>query len=258
MINHKPLLLLTLLVILCLHLCSTDIYGFDKDKLSIRLGGQTFWNEGWKMKFYYHTFSDQDIINGNLDFNRTLRHTTYINPEIWYEFYEVRKVSFDLVAKYEHLEFTLNDSINFSFLREHKSLDANLNMFSLGIRAKINTQPSFYLGFNSGYCFGDLRTIQHIDRRLNHVEGNKTTVWLDGDGGGLFYELLGGVVTKVKSGFGIFIEGGLRFTPGWEEFSVDQVYGDDEQYGYSMVTENERRLDRMLGFLLSLGLQYDL
>jgi hypothetical protein len=131
-------------------------------------------------------------------------------------------------------------------------------MFSLGIRAKINTQPSFYLGFNSGYCFGDLRTIQHIDRRLNHVEGNKTTVWLDGDGGGLFYDLLGGIVAEIKSEFGIFVEGGIRFTPGWEEFSVDQVYGDDEQYGYSMVTENERRLDRMLGFLLSIGMHYDI
>lgn len=258
MINHKTPLLLALLVITCLHLCMAECFGFDKDNLSIRLGGQTFWNEGWKMKFYYHTFSYQDYLDGDLDFNRTLRHTTYINPEIWYEFYEVKKVSFDLVAKYEHLEFTLNDSINFSFLREHKNLEADLNFFSLGMRAKLNTQPSIYLGINSGYCHGDLRTIQHIDRQLNYVEGNKTTVWLDGDGGGLFYDLLGGIVAEIKSGFGIFVEGGIRFTPGWEEFSVDQVYGDDEQYGYSMVTENERRLDRMLGFLLSIGMHYDI
>ena len=242
------------IIILIILLFAVQTSAIDLHKFSIRGSGSVFWNEGWGEKFFFQTFTQQeweDILNGIIpDFNHTLRHTLYINPEIWWSTPISDKFSFSLTMKYEHLKFELRDSIHFSWIRWLKGLEADLNFFSIGARLGWIGSVQPYIGSSIGYCHGDLKT-RHL---LDPPDSLKYSVWLDGDGGGIFYDFLGGIIVPLNDKFDFFAEVGYRYTPGWCEFEPDNIYGDTESQ-VDWLYDNDRRLSRMMGWIISLGLQ---
>jgi hypothetical protein len=196
-------------------------------KLSIRGSVSKFWNEGWEDKFFIPAFSESEYQHGIPDFNRTLDHMFYVNPEIWYTLPISDRFALAICGKYESLHFDLYDDVYFSWLEWDKNLIANLNFYSIGTRLiwMIDLLHP-YLGGSIGYCHGSLFT-SHV---YEVPEVFKNSVKVDGDGGGLFYDLTLGANIPFYSGMSVFLEGGIRFSPGWKRFDSDEVKGETNRY----------------------------
>ncbi len=226
-------------------------------QLLIRGSGDVFWNEGWEDKFFFKTFTQEeweDIQNGIIpDFNRTLRHEMILNPEIWLSSPISERFAFSLSLKYQHLKIELEDSIHFSWIRWQKGLRANLNFYSIGLRLELDGYVQPYIGGNIGYCHGSLKT-SHI---LDPPDSTEYSVGINGNGGGIFYDLLGGINIHLEGIFSLFIEAGYRFTPDWNEFGIDDVHGDTDE-SIEWIYDNDRRLDRFRGWIISFGVQIEI
>jgi hypothetical protein len=234
----------------------------DLPVLAIRESATVWWNHGWGDKFFFHTLTLDDLQSGNpLDFNRTLRHTTWLNFELWYTPAKSDDLSLSLVGKYRHLGFSLRDTIDFSFESARKRLKTNLHFFSIGVRL---SHPVWYFraygGLDIGYCRGDLLTDQYLKSPgvfTYHIESS-------GTGGGLFNEFVVGASTSpIWSGFikpGFFLEVGLRITPEWESFDVDEVMVKEDQGDVSegikdLLKYKDRQISKLEGFFVSFGLE---
>jgi hypothetical protein len=243
----KPILIILFLIV--------QVSGQEFPKFLIRGSGEMFWNEGWGDKFYFMTFTQEewdDIVNGKIpDFTRTLRHDMVFNPEVWYSVPILQNFGISIAIKYEHLNLELQDSIRFSWIHWEKALSADLNFYSVGIRLSHTSLMHPYIGANIGYCHGDLNTSHFIDP----PDSNSYSILIEGDGGGIFYDFIGGIILPAPfyERFGMFIEGGFRSTPGWSEFEQDNAYGDVDRLDW--LIDNDRRLGRMQGWTISAGLQ---
>ena len=240
-----------LVCVIILFFAAVNLAAEDLPKFSFRGSLGSFWNEGWGDKFYFKTFST--FTPGmTLDFNRTLRHTMYA-PEIWYNIPLSRKIALSLCARYEGMKIDLEDAIYFSFEVHKKTLNADLNFYSLGWRLQWIQHNIIrpYLGLNMGYCHGDLET--YHDFEAPYVF--ETTARVNGDGGGIFYDIIAGINVPVLPRITLFGEGDIRFTPGWKRFDNDSVEttGDIDQAEW-LLTE-DRRLDPLIGWILRLGIQ---
>ena len=222
----------------------------DLHRFSVRGSIASFWNEGWGDKFFFKTFSWSDWQKG-LDFNRTLRHTLYANPEIWYNIMLSDRFALSVCARYEYMEMRLADYVEFSWMIHDKQLKGSLNFFSIGGRLQLMRYFNPYLGFSMGYCYGNLTT--------NHVYEAPdvfiSKVYVDGDGGGLFYDIVMGLNIPMVHKMSIFFEGDIRFTPGWKRFSSDKVIIEDLDDRVDWLLTEDRKLDPFLGWIIRLGVQ---
>lgn len=234
----------------------------DFPKLSVRESVTVWWNTGWGDKFYFHTLNmDEYLREGSIDLNRTLRHTTGLNTEVWWTPVNVSRgwpISF--VGKYRYLSFSIEDSISFSFEHSVKALEADLNFLSAGIRLS-HTLPllNVYSGLDAGYCFGSLVT----DQLLESPGDFTYQVRVHGNGGGFFNEVVIGASTlPVLSGpeLRLFLEAGLRTAPEWNAFGADNVVVETETGtvppNIKVWLKNEDRdISRLEGWFISFGVQ---
>ena len=199
-------------------LCGTQRPGryFLRNSLNL------FWNTSWDDRFYYPLQPDDGgSANRRLG---TLRNTTLGNPEIWWRVKFSSQIDVYLSVAYSYLTISLRDSLTLTDLREHKSLDARLNFFSIGGHItfkKIPLRP--YIGQSIGYCRGSLSTSAMRENFSGDIL--QRYILVDGSGGGVFFDLTAGVQEPIWRSFETFIEGRLRFTPPWTNFGVDSVRG---------------------------------
>lgn len=254
----KMLIVLVLLTGITGHLIAADL-----PRITAR-GSATVWrNSGWGEKFFFHTLTSEQLRGGPIDLSKTLRHTSIFNVEMWWTPLNVSDdFSLSAVAKYRRLSFTLGDSINFSFERSMKGLDADLNFLSAGFRL---SHPlwllNVYGGADAGYCFGSLFTDQYMESPSNFIYH----IQVDGNGGGVFSEFVVGISTiPVPCGFfiepGFFFEVGLRTTTEWDPFNVDEVRvirdaGPVTPILRDTLMKDDRQLSVLQGVFLSLGLE---
>ncbi|MFH2056477.1 MAG: hypothetical protein ABIJ61_11000 [bacterium] len=236
----------------------------DLPRISLRESVTVWWNSGWGDKFYFHTLSLEEYLRGGpLDFDKTLRHTTGLNAELWCT---PANLSSDwplsFVGKYRHLSFNLADTINFSFEHSVKSLEADLNFLSAGVRLGHKLWiVDVYGGFDVGHCFGSLTT----DQFLESPQVFSYHVQVDGDGGGPFFEfLLGGRTeplwtTLVETP--LFAEIGFRTTTSWDSFDADEITVNEDQ-GYVVpaikdgLIEEDRQIAKLEGVFVSVGIEF--
>ena len=239
-----------------------NLTAVDLPVLSIKESVTVWWNHGWGDKFFFQTLTLEELQSGGpFDFNRTLCHTTWLNLELWYTPAKSDDLSLSLVGKYRHLGFSLSDTISFSFENSRKRLKASLRFLSLGVRL---SHPVWFLrvygGLDVGYCFGDLIT----DQYLKSPRVFTYQIESRGNGGGLFNEFVVGASTSpIWDGFikpGFFFEVGLRITPEWESFDVDEVTikkdeGDVSQGIKDLLKYKDRQISELEGFFVSFGLE---
>lgn len=235
----------------------------NRPELSVRESVTVWWNSGWGDKFYFHTLTLEEALRGGpIDLQKTLRHTTTLNAEFWWTPMNLAgNWPLSFVGKYRHLNYSLGDTIDFSFEHAEKGLEADLNLVSAGIRLGHPVWIlNVYCGMDIGYCFGNLVTDQLLESPSDFVYH----VQVDGNGGGIFNEFVVGASTGPL--FGSFIESdlffelGFRTTPVWNPFNaekvlVKEVEGEAGESIQEWLKHEDRQISKLEGFLVSVGLE---
>lgn len=226
----------------------------NPSQFTLRVYGTSFWNYGWEDKFFFKTGSLEDLSsNGMPNWNRTLHHITGPNLELRWGTPLSDHYHLFLSAKYEHLEFSLRDSLVgiIAFLKYYKGLDAKLDFISLGAGVQLEGKPvAPYLGADIGYSIVNLTTRQIFDVSDEGV----SNVLVDGIGGGTFFRWSLGASAPIYAKFGIFAEANyLLCTNNWDSITAEDVQVSFNNYDF-LITE-DRQIGRIHGLQLLFGAQ---
>jgi hypothetical protein len=234
----------------------------DSDgRFLIRGSTSVFWNRGWEDRFFFGP--KWDSLLSASDCMKTLRITSFGDPEIWWRAAASDRVSFYLTAGYQHLSLRLRDSAsyldwsvgetNWHTVTEYKALEAELHFFSLGGRLCFQKLPlSPYVGENIGLCRGTLSTSDLAHRLDNAIL--ERYIHVDGSGGGLFLDIMTGVQGAIWDHLVLFAECGYRYTPEWNSFEPESVWTTLPPNRIGSWSTEDRHL-KFLGPYLSFGLQ---
>jgi hypothetical protein len=236
----------------CIVLVSSQLQAQDSNKrFLIRNSVNIFWNTGWGYRFFFGP--PFDSLHSAADYERTLRHTTLGNPQLWWRAASSPKVAIYLTLSYQYLSMSLRDSLFYPQERYQKALEARLDFFSVGCRVQLKFLPfEPYFGQNIGYCYGKLSTLNlREDLEKNQLD---YYVLVDGSGGGFFFDLLVGAQHQVRRDFGVFIESGFRFTPVWRAIEAESIYSTRDPSRIGHWAWEDRYL-KFQGPYVALGLQ---
>ncbi len=225
-----------------------------EERFDLRVSGGIFWDYGWGDKFFFKTGRLDDLFSSGMpDWNRTLRHATGPNLELRWRTPLSDNDDLFLSAKYQHLEFSLRDSLVgiISFLTYYKGLDAKLDFVSLGTGIQLEWKPvAPYLGADIGYCIVNLTTRQIFDMNDEGV----SNVLVDGIGGGPFFRWSLGASAPIYAKFGVFAEANyLLCTNNWDSIPAEDVQASFNNYDF--LTTEDRQIGRIHGLQILFGAQ---
>jgi hypothetical protein len=241
-----------LILLTCIVLASGQLLAQDSNKrFRLRSSANTFWNTGWGYRFFFGP--PFDSLHSAADYERTLRHTTLGNPQLWWRAASSPKIALYLTLSYQYLSMSLRDSLFYPEERYQKALEARLVFFSAGYRVQLKLLPfEPYLGQNIGYCYGKLSTLNlREDLKEDRLD---YYVLVDGSDGGFFFDLLVGAQQQVWRDFDVFFEGGYRFTPVWHAFETESIYSTIDPSRAALWAWEDRHL-KFQGPYVALGLQ---
>lgn len=222
----------------------------------IRGSVSEFWNY-WGDGFFFHTFS-MDTVTENtvLDFNKIINSTLLINPELWISYDISDQFSIIASLKYQRLKYSFRDSLHMSWIRWHKTLDTELDFYSLGVGLQWHA-PSVkpYVRLDFGYCHGHLSNSEIV----GDPDSIALKYWIlaDGSGGGGFYNLIAGATFPITGRFSLFAEFEGRFRLyNWDSFAIKELHGDTE-VPYVQQHDSDREII-IQGYMLTMGMMFNL
>jgi hypothetical protein len=158
----------------------------------------------------------------------------------------------------------LADTINFSFEHAVKSLEADLNFLSAGIRLGHRLWiVDAYGGFDIGHCFGSLTN----DQLLESPQVFSYSLRAEGNGGGPFFEFLFGTRTEpvwsTLAETRLFAEIGFRTTTTWDAFEAAEVvvrgeHGEVPGFVKEGLMLEDRQISKLEGIFVSVGVEFKL